>query len=150
MIYKRTCIMCSGSGQEEVPPPDADYTTPDRSQPCHWCSGTGEEIMSRAEMWARDREYIGLKHPRADSNGYEKWPRFVAMIPPELAEELDRVHKKRLGVNVSSFSRAGLVRSALREYLDRHSPERPPAIDVTSEEVIDPPQRPALEEAHGA
>lgn len=97
--------------------------------------------MSREDSWTRDREYLGLRHPDAGKDGYEKWPRYCALIPPELAEEIDAAHRKSLGVNADAASRAGVVRAGLRMYLEATDPEREAAIEGTAVEVVD---RPAL------
>lgn len=76
----------------------------------------------------------------------EKWPRFCAEVPPELAELLDRAHRKSLGVNASSSTatRANLVRSALRLYLNTLDPETDPddTIEGSARDIIDPPALP--------
>jgi len=88
--------------------------------------------MSRDDLWLRS------KRPG------EKWPRFSAEVPPELAEMLDAAQRKSLGVNASSTNanRANLVRAGLRLYLNHVDPEpQPPTYDVdgTAEEIIDLP-----------
>lgn len=90
---------------------------------------------TRADSWHRDKAYLGLSHPDADQNGYEKWPRFQVEVPPELAIEIDDAHRRSLGVNASSASRAGATRAGLRMYLDATAPEREAAIEGTAIEV---------------
>jgi hypothetical protein len=80
----------------------------------------------------------------------EKWPRFCAEIPPELAELLDRAQRKSLGVNATSSNatRANLVRSALRLYLNTVDPETDPddTIEGSATDIIDLPALPEPQE----
>jgi broad specificity phosphatase PhoE len=69
---------------------------------------------------------------RRDKQGREKWVRYSADIPPELAAMIDAAAKKSLGVNVSAFSHANVVRAALRLYLDKYAPVADPSIDATA------------------
>lgn len=82
--------------------------------------------MSRDDSWLRDK---GLN---------EKWPRFAAEIPPELADELN-AHAEHFRYQHGRLTRADMVRSALRLYLNAVSPVQPPAIEGTAEEIIDLP-----------
>lgn len=98
-------------------------------------------MTSRDEAWLRRKRYLGLDHPDAGRDGYEKWPRFTAEVPTELAEEIDRVQKKSLGVNYSSASRAGAVRAALRLWLNFIDPPPEPreTVDSTAVDITDLP-----------
>jgi hypothetical protein len=87
---------------------------------------------NRDDSWARDKLYD------------EKWPRFSAEIPPELAEELAAAQRKSLGNSWDGYSgrpinatRANMVRAGLRLYLNKISPEPEPPIDSTAVEIID-------------
>jgi hypothetical protein len=80
----------------------------------------------------------------------ERWPRFCADIPPALADALIAAQRASLGVNYDGWrthptnaTKANLVTSALRLYLNTTSPEPEPAIDSTAVEIdiiIDRPQ----------
>lgn len=78
---------------------------------------------TRDESWLRDK-HVG-----------EKWPRFSGEVPPELAAELD----KRIGKFNGPRSRADMVQSGLRLYLNAVSPEDPPPIETTATDIIDLP-----------
>lgn len=82
-----------------------------------------ERRYVRDHHWGRPKEYR------------EKWPRFCAEVPPELAEQLDAAHKKALGINRSAFSRAGIVRTALHLYLEQIDPLPEDALEGTATEV---------------
>lgn len=86
-----------------------------------WHSGAR---LSRDSSWLRRKEHG------------EVWPRFVAEIPPELAEEIDAVMKKVAGVNQSAAVRSNAVRAGLRLWLEHHSPAPQEAIEGTAD-VID-------------
>lgn len=95
---------------------------------------------SRADTMFRRKRYLGLRHPDADKNGYEKWVRFTTDVPPELVEELYLAQKDNMGTNWDGYkkkpqsaTRANLVRSALLLYLEFVNPEQE-AIDSTAEE----------------
>lgn len=92
--------------------------------------------MSRDDSWTR------IKHHD------EKWPRFAAEIPPELADELDHAQRLSLGVNYSpkNATRANMVRAGLRLYLNTTMPEQPPPVESTAVEIIDLPALPAATE----
>jgi hypothetical protein len=79
-------------------------------------------MASRDDSWLRPKRYG------------EKWPRFAAEIPPELAEELDALVGKR---DHQPDSRAAMVRSGLRMYLEFKSPEPPAPIDTTAVDLPD-------------
>lgn len=102
---------------------------------------------SRDDSWSRDRggaiydsdtkEFVDFPHD-------EKWVRFAAEIPPELAELLKQAQRQSLGVNWDGYmdrptnaSRSNLVRSALRMYLNRIMPEDNPddTIDGTATDM---------------
>jgi hypothetical protein len=101
------------------------------------CGGTGWVVTSRIEAMWRDKVYLGYEHPKANKqSGYEKFVRVAAEIPPEVMEELDRVHRRVLGVNASSATRAGLIRAALLTYWDRHEPEVE-YTDAEAQEITD-------------
>lgn len=89
--------------------------------------------MNRDDSWMRDK------------GAREKWPRFAAEIPPELAEELDRAQRISLGVNYSArnATRANMVRAGLRLYLEAVMPERPEPIEGSAIEIIDLPSLPS-------
>lgn len=55
----------------------------------------------------------------------EKWPRFAAEVPPEIAEEIDehRLHQ------VNQPSRAEIVRAGLRLYMEAEMPQGEEAIE---------------------
>lgn len=84
----------------------------------------------RDDSWSRPKRYG------------EKWPRFSAEIPPELAPLLDAAQRRSLGVNASprNATRANLVRAGLRLYLNAVHPEPDAAIDSTAIDIIDRPQ----------
>lgn len=75
--------------------------------------------LSRDESWLRPKAYG------------EKWPKFGAEIPPELAEELDA----RIGTFNGPGNRAAMVRAGLRLYLEAAVPEAEAAIEGTAIEV---------------
>lgn len=95
--------------------------------------------VGREDSWLRPKRYLGKRHPDADEYGNEKWPRYGAQVPPELAEQLDAAQRKSLGVNAvpSNTTRSALVRAALRMYLNATDPEREAAIDSTAVEIYD-------------
>jgi hypothetical protein len=97
-------------------------------------------MTGRDHAWLRSKTYVGMDRPGADANGYEKWPRYCAEIPPELAEELDAAQRESLGVNQSGATRAGVVRAGLRMYLNATAPEREAAIEGTAVDITDEPQ----------
>src|SRR4051812_6415247 len=103
---KRQCIRCDGRGNLGG------------HLPCDHCHGSGQEIITRDEAWSRDRAFLGSAHPDSDKNGHEKWVRYAAEVPPELAALIDKAHRKSLGMNALAFSRAGVVRAGLRLYLN--------------------------------
>lgn len=94
---------------------------PGRSD-CSWCHGTGREITSHVEAVFRRKRYLGMAHPDSADSGWEKYVRFSAEIPPEVAAYIEAAYRKRLGVNVSAFSRANIVRAAFTMYLDEIDP----------------------------
>lgn len=89
--------------------------------------------MSRDSSWLRRKVYG------------ERWPRFTAEVPPELAEAIDEAQRKSLGVNASpaNATRANAVRAGLRLYLNAVDPEPEAAIEGTAIEIVD---LPALED----
>ena len=91
-----------------------------------------------SEPWTRDDSWARDKQAR------EKWPRFSAEVPPELAALLDEAQRKSLGASYDGYlkrptnaTRANMVRAGLRLYLERVDPEPEPAIDSTAVEIID-------------
>lgn len=100
-------------------------------------------VWSRDDSWNRRKG--GLVY---DANGDqlmafptdEKWPRFAAEIPPEIATLLD-VEIKRVRLMHGRFTRADAVRSGLRMWLNHHNPERDPndTIEGTASEIVDLP-----------
>lgn len=88
--------------------------------------------------WTRDDSWAREKQAR------EKWVRFQAEVPPELAEALKEAQRKSLGVNYDGYlknptnaTRAAMVRAGLRLYLNKVDPEAEPAIDVEAVEIVD-------------
>jgi len=112
----------------------------ERRTTCLWCSSELGAIVgdycSSGCLQAERRELFN--RPRRLR---EKWPRFSAEVPPELAVMLDEAQKRSLGINWRQGSRAGLVRSALLMYLDAAAPMPDPAIEGEIVEVV---ERPAL------
>lgn len=103
---------------------------------CPWCNkALGDQHIFGycSEKCAREARADMFNRTKMPG---EKWPRFAAEIPPEIAEMIDAASKKNLGVNVSAFSRANVVRSALRMYLDAADPLPEPAIDATAEDDV--------------
>lgn len=89
------------------------------------------------EDWTRDDSWARGKLPD------EKWVRFCAEVPPELAEALKEAQRKSLGNDYDGHSgrpvnatRANLVRAGLRLYLNKVDPEPEPAIESTATEII--------------
>lgn len=79
---------------------------------------------TREDSWTRPKRYG------------EKWPRFCAEVPPELADELDaHIKRLRLQHGRATGNRAQVVRAALRLYLNSEVPERPPSIDSEAVEL---------------
>jgi hypothetical protein len=66
----------------------------------------------------------------------ERWPRFAADVPPELAAELDE-HARRFRMQHGRLSRASMVRAALRLYLNTVEPAANAPIEGTAIEVPD-------------
>lgn len=85
------------------------------------------------ETWTRDDSWTRRKQVR------EKWPRYAAEIPPELAALIDEAQRVSLGVNYSpaNATRANVVRAGLRLYLEAKLPEPPAAVEGTAEEIVD-------------
>jgi hypothetical protein len=83
--------------------------------------------------WTRDDSWA-----RSKLHG-EKWPRFSAEVPPELAKALDEAQRRSLGNDYSptNATRANMVRAGLRLYLNRVDPEPEPAIESTAVEVVE-------------
>jgi hypothetical protein len=67
----------------------------------------------------------------------QKWPRFQVELPPEMAEELMRLHRIDMGVNASAATRQGVLRSALLEWWDKRDPEPAPAIEGSAVDVVE-------------
>lgn len=94
-----------------------------------------------------DHERPGLNWDRDDSwnrdkRARERWPRFATEVPPEIAEQLDELCKVIARRNtLTHYSRAALVRNALRAYLNAEMPEPEPPIDSTA--VEEPEELPA-------
>jgi hypothetical protein len=90
--------------------------------------------MQGSDYNERDQSWLRRKHPLED-----KWPRFTAEVPPELAEALDLAQRKSLGVNATSqnATRANMVRAALRLYLNTVDPLPDEAIEGTAVEIFD-------------
>lgn len=127
---RRRCVMCGGRGRNP------------ENEPCETCRGLGWVFMSRLAAWSRRKEFIGREHPGANKDGYEKWPRFTAEVPPELVPLLEEAQRKSLGINWDgnldrprTATRANLVTAALRMYLEALDPEEALPIDVTAEEI---------------
>lgn len=95
----------------------------------------GPQETGRAEAVneprTRDDSWLRRKDPD------EKWPRFAAEIPPELAELLDAAQRKSMGVNSHGATRAGMVRAGLRLYLNTVMPEPEQAVEGTAEDITD-------------
>lgn len=99
---------------------------------------------TRDDSWSRDRGGLVWDIDRQVTVAFprdEKWVRYAADVPPELAELLARAHRKSLGVNASgrNLARANLVRAALRMYLNAVDPEPDPddTIDGTAEAIVE-------------
>jgi hypothetical protein len=82
---------------------------------------SADEPLGRDDSWLRPKRHG------------EKWPRFAAEIPPELAEELDALVDKLHGPP----NRAEMVRAGLRLYLEFKRPEPEPAIEGTAVDLPD-------------
>ena len=109
---------------------------------CRWC-GNPLEIPEDRYCSARCEHasivnYLFNERFESRLSG-EKWPRFCAEIPPELATILDEAQRKSLGVNTSARSRASMVRAGLQMYLEAISPAPEPAINTTAEEIVEVP-----------
>lgn len=96
------------------------------------------------EPWTRDDSWAREKVPG------EKWPRFSAEVPPELAEALKKAQRKSLGNDYDGYrksprnaTRGNLVRAGLRMYLNKVDPEPEPAIPGTAVEIVDLVRLPA-------
>lgn len=107
--------------------------------------------MSRLEAWSRRKTYIGFDRPGAAQNGYEKWPRFTAEVPPELVPLLEEAQRKSLGNNWDgdldrprSATHSNIVLAALRLYLEALDPEEELPIDTTAEEIEEEDEHRAL------
>lgn len=129
---ERTCIICRGSGDENVD----DVHAPRRS--CHYCGGRGRLPVSRLEMMWRDRRHGS--GPGYDKGGKEQFVRIALDVPPEIAELIRAYIRASRTIN-GELSRPGFARIAILEMLDRHWPELPAAVDSTAVEApaaIDP------------
>lgn len=132
------CSWCgkplSGQVPTGLPAYDGDSSYfPDTDRYC-----SAKCIYKRVEQLFHRRKRIVRTGPNLGEIEDEKWPRFTAEIPPELAQLLEDVHKRRLGVNAAHATRAGLVRAGLRLYLETYAEAREPAIDTTAEEIDSP------------
>lgn len=96
-------------------------------------------MSDREQSWVRRKEFG------------EKWPRFTAEIAPELVPLLVAAQRKSMGVNWDGYktrptnaTRANLVASALRLYLNTVDPEptSEPFIEGTATDIIDLPLLP--------
>lgn len=98
--------------------------------------------QDREDAFLRGRRYLGVRHPDAGPDGYERFVTYAATIPVELAEELDRAQRKSLGINASktNATRANMVRSALRLYLETVDPAAPEPIEATAVDITEPPK----------
>ena len=106
---------------------------------CGTCEGTGFLNEPRLHVMSRRKHFVGSRDPRSDAHGNEKWPRLTTEVPPEIAEELDRIGKlvnRRHGLG-SVPKRASIVRHALLEWMEKYDPEPGPAIEATAEEIIE-------------
>lgn len=132
------CAWCGapldGQVHTGLPVHDMDHYAPGELDPDddRYCSAKCiekriDELFHRRKRWL--------------STGQEKWPRFTAEVPPELALLLDNVQRRHMGVNASSASRSGMVRAGLRLYLHEVAFVEEPAIEATAD-----PEPPALEE----
>lgn len=92
----------------------------DRDSSCEHCGGAGVVPVTAEDAMHRRKLFLGRKHPLADANGNEKWARFAAEVPPELAQALDRVQRRIAGIHRESCTRSGLVRFALLEWLEKY------------------------------
>lgn len=122
-ILRQRCFWCRGRG-------------------CERCDGTGELISTRNEAWHRKKHFLGRDRPGANKDGYEKWPRFTAEIPPELVPLLEAAQRKSLGINWDGYmdrprsaTRSNMVQAALRMYLETIDPEGDLPIDATAVEL---------------
>src|SRR3954465_15821283 len=109
---RRRCAMCGGRGRTR------------EGQSCETCGGVGWVFVSRWAAWVRRKEFIGREHPDATKDGYEKWPRFVAEVPPEFVPLLEEAQRKSLGINWDGYldrprnaTHSNIVLAALRLYL---------------------------------
>lgn len=81
--------------------------------------------MPRDDSWLRRKRHG------------EKWVRFSAEIPPEIAAEIDA--NLLTAARPNTLSRADAVRSGLRLWLNHHSPEPEEAVESTGVEIVDLP-----------
>lgn len=79
----------------------------------------------------------------------EKFVRYAAEVPPELDELLLAAQRTSMGVNWDGYkanpksaTRANLVTSALRLYLNTVDPEPEPPIESTATDILDVPLLP--------
>ena len=100
-----------------------------------------------ALRFSRDAAWLRRKAPG------EKFVRYAAEVPPELDELLMAAQRKSMGVNWDGFkahpktaTRANLVTSALRLYLNTVDPEPEPAIEGTASDILDVPLLPPAPE----
>lgn len=111
--------------------PDPDYPDADRYCSKRCLAERVKSLFDRRKLLVQTGEVfagIAIGEP-------EKWPRFTAEVPPEMAALLDGIHRRRLGVDASSASRAGIVRAGLRLYLETYGEVQEPAIDGEVEEA---------------
>jgi hypothetical protein len=130
------CARCHAplDGQEHTGLPAFDYAgyMDDNPDGDCYCSAkcieaTVDERMHRAKKLIRTGPALGEAEP-------EKWPRFAAEVPPEIAILLDEVQRRSLGVNASAASRANMVRSGLLLYLHHVASVDDPVIDSNASE----------------
>jgi hypothetical protein len=66
-----------------------------------------------------------------------KWTRLVVDVPPAIADELMRLHRRDMGVNASAATRQGMLRSAILTWWEERDPEPDAPITATAVEIID-------------